>query len=530
MEECVLTSALISPNCGSVCEEGETISMSGTYTGDCRVADFLQIDASGGGCELSYQYGDMQGVSSTVSGGGMDGGTFVASWTVPEVTQACSGKTVSAIGTGLYDGGPPGTGNQIWYTESVSGSFTFEIIDSEITVASSPILGSGYAEVDSNPIITAQTFSWTPSSTHTLSANSPVVCSRGCPIPCNNDCQEVFVSWSDGEAQEHDITIPSTPTIYSASYQKQYYLNMEDTPSGRGRVLPSDGWINDLESVSISAIADPGYGFMSWSGSGLGSYSGSLNPAPITMNGAITQTANFAIDECDSINDVRCDDGNVCTIDSCDRPADPDSVCINDAGAADGLVCGTSACPGDSCTDSILSHYDDATCDLVCSGGSCELSCTCPETLIDCSQAGNWDGDSVQCNCDCPDYSTLFFDVDESEAENNCADGMDNDCDGKTDSDDFNCPLNTMNFAGNLFYSTGLPVVNSLVRVIIRNETFNYEKMGYNETDETGHFSVTVHNIRTNMMDSDFDLAIYVVGEVEAIYECHYDRQSGLCS
>jgi hypothetical protein len=105
----------------------------------------------------------------------------------------------------------------------------------------------------------------------------------------------------------------------------------------------------------------------------------------------------------------------------------------------------------------------------------------------------------------------------------------DNDCDGFMDDDDPDCPRNSMNFTGNLTYSTGLPVSNSLIRVTIRNETLGYQKFGYNETDVKGQFFVTIHNIRSDVMNSDFDLSIYVVGEVEAIYECHYDRSIEFC-
>ena len=47
-------------------------------------------------------------------------------------------------------------------------------------------------------------------------------------------------------------------------------------------------------SVSITATASSGYAFTSWSGSGTGSYTGTANPATITMNSAITETANYA--------------------------------------------------------------------------------------------------------------------------------------------------------------------------------------------------------------------------------------------
>ena len=69
-----------------------------------------------------------------------------------------------------------------------------------------------------------------------------------------------------------------------------------------------------------------------------------------------------------------------------------------------------------------------------------------------------------------------------------------------------------------------------LIKITIKNDTYNYEKTGYNETDGTGFFLIIISNIPSYIMNSDFDLSIYVIGEVEAIYECHYDRQSGLCS
>jgi hypothetical protein len=111
---------------------------------------------------------------------------------------------------------------------------------------------------------------------------------------------------------------------------------------------------------------------------------------------------------------------------------------------------------------------------------------------------------------------------------NTCNDGKDNDCDGLIDSQEPDCPENSMNFTGNLTYSNGLPVANSLIRVIVNNTAFNFEKSAYNQTDSNGHFFVKVTNLPYFMRNSDFDLSIYVVGEVEAIYQCHYDSSPGV--
>jgi hypothetical protein len=195
------------------------------------------------------------------------------------------------------------------------------------------------------------------------------------------------------------------------------------------------------------------------------------------------------------------------------------------------------------CVGDIFWSYDDCT--YYCDQGGCAACycgindlesgfddvCDCQLERPDCSQAGNWDGDSVECNCNCNDYDIL-----ESVDNDNCWDEKDNDCDGKTDSEDFDCPLNVMNFTGTLSYRQDTNAAQQtaggiLVKVTIKNETLGYEKSGQSKTDNTGKFFVTVHNIKSNMMNAEgFDLSIYVSGEVEAVYTCHYSKSTGRCT
>ena len=80
------------------------------------------------------------------------------------------------------------------------------------TITSSPT-GSGYVTVDGVAVKTPYTCPWVIGSTHTIAAVSPVGCGTG--------CQYVFTGWSDGGAQSHIVTVPSTPTTYTATFQKQ---------------------------------------------------------------------------------------------------------------------------------------------------------------------------------------------------------------------------------------------------------------------------------------------------------------------
>jgi uncharacterized repeat protein (TIGR02543 family) len=155
-----------------------------------------------------------------------------------------------------------------------------------ITVTSSPT-GPGYVTVDGSQVTTPYTLSWTVGSTHTLSAQSLVTCGSG--------CQYEWQNWSNGGSQSQTITVPSTPTTYTATFQQQYQLTMQVNPSGAATATPAIGqsWQNAGASVSIQATPISGYTFQSWSGVGSGSYSGTSNLASATMSGAITETANM---------------------------------------------------------------------------------------------------------------------------------------------------------------------------------------------------------------------------------------------
>jgi hypothetical protein len=154
-----------------------------------------------------------------------------------------------------------------------------------ITIATSP---SGLGMTADGASYTApQTFIWTPGSSHTIGVSSPQTGGSG--------VQYVFSSWSDGGAQTHSITVPSSNTTYTASFSTQYLLTTAVNPSGAGSVNPncSGGgcWYNSGATVSLQATPNSGYIFSSWTGT-VGS---SANPLNLTMDGPKSETANFTI-------------------------------------------------------------------------------------------------------------------------------------------------------------------------------------------------------------------------------------------
>jgi hypothetical protein len=162
-----------------------------------------------------------------------------------------------------------------------SANFSFNFMVS-VMVQPSPA-GRSFT-VDGTAYTTGQAFTWTQGSNHTIATSSPQSGGTG--------VQYAWSSWSDGGALSHIIT-PTSNTAYTASFTTQYYLTM--SAGAGGTAAPGSGWTNSGASVSISATASNGYAFSGWTGSGSGSYSGNDNPAAITMNGPITETAGFAI-------------------------------------------------------------------------------------------------------------------------------------------------------------------------------------------------------------------------------------------
>ena len=136
--------------------------------------------------------------------------------------------------------------------------------------------------VDGTTYSSIQTFSWASGSNHTIATTSPQSGGTG--------VQYLWTRWSDNGAISHTVS-PTTNTTYNATFTTQYFLTM--TAGSGGTVTPASGWQNAGKNITIRARANRGFHFFNWTGSGTGSFTGTNNPASITMGGAITETATF---------------------------------------------------------------------------------------------------------------------------------------------------------------------------------------------------------------------------------------------
>ncbi|SPE60417.1 conserved exported hypothetical protein [Verrucomicrobia bacterium] len=124
---------------------------------------------------------------------------------------------------------------------------------------------------------------WVFGSPHTISA--PAVQAGGPGV------QYVWNSWSDAGPLTHSVSFRTEARV-AASFQTQYFLDL--TTTNGGAINPPSGYYNAGSNVTLTASPALGDTFLGWTGSGPGSFTGTNNPATVTMSGPLSETASFA--------------------------------------------------------------------------------------------------------------------------------------------------------------------------------------------------------------------------------------------
>jgi len=243
----------------------------------------LSVNTTGtvtGTYKVQYQVS----VSISPLGGGSVGG---AGWYDSGSQCSLTATPASNYRFSHWSGDGTGSDNPLILTVNITKNVVANFVQTaQITVTSNPT-GSGFVKVDDSSITTPQTYTWDVGSQHALEALSSVSGGAG--------TRYVWTSWSGGGAQTQTYIVPVSSETITATYQIEYQLTMQVNPLGSGSTTPPEGssWHVSGTVVNIEAFSASGYIFSSWTGSGSGSYSGTNNPASITMNGPIAETANF---------------------------------------------------------------------------------------------------------------------------------------------------------------------------------------------------------------------------------------------
>ncbi len=241
------------------------------YTATFTTQYYLTMSAGSGG-------------TVSPSSGWKSSGTTVSITATPTNNTSVSYTFSSWTGSGT--GSYSGTNNPASITMSGPITETPAFTQNPVNITVQTSLAGLSFTVDGTNYSAAQTFSWTPGSSHTIATTSPQSGAVG--------VRYVWSNWSGGGTISHTVA-PTKNTIYTATFTTQYYLTM--SAGTGGTVSPSSGWKNSGTIVSITATptnnTSVSYTFSSWTGSGTGSYSGTNNPASITMSGPIMETAAF---------------------------------------------------------------------------------------------------------------------------------------------------------------------------------------------------------------------------------------------
>jgi hypothetical protein len=235
-------------------------------------------------------------VGTTVT---VSGSNFVPSSTITitynGIQQTTSPPTVTSTNTGSFTATftvpatSNGGSNTVTATDasSNSASATFTATATSITITSSPT-GSNLLNIDGNTTTTPAILNWAVASTHILQALSPATGPAG--------TQYVWTGWSNGGAQNQTYTVPGSSATVTASYKTQYWLTVNN--GGHGTVSGQDWYdVGNTASFSITPTNILGTGtryiFTGWTGTGVGSYTGSASSNSVTMSNPITETANW---------------------------------------------------------------------------------------------------------------------------------------------------------------------------------------------------------------------------------------------
>jgi uncharacterized protein (TIGR03437 family) len=200
-------------------------------------------------------------------------------------TLSAASAATNASGVASVTATANGTAGAFNATASVAGlpgtaTFALTNVTMNVTVQTSPAGLTFW--VDGAKCTGAQAFTFTPGSTHTLSVSSPIATVAG--------TQLAFSAWSDGQAMTHTITVPSTPTTYTASFTTQYLLTTGASPIGAGSVTPASGYFNAGSTVALHASPSGGSIFHAWSGPVAATGSPDTT---VAMTGPLSVTASF---------------------------------------------------------------------------------------------------------------------------------------------------------------------------------------------------------------------------------------------
>ncbi|HLJ46478.1 MAG TPA: BACON domain-containing carbohydrate-binding protein [Bryobacteraceae bacterium] len=251
-----------------------TVNTPVTLTASFTALTTINVQTSPPGLQFTIDGGTAQNAPQTVS---LTVGTHTLA---VAASQATTGGVVYQF-LGWADG-PTSASRSITATSTPATFIANFLPQAPLTITTNPA-GLQFT-IDGGAPQTAPTVLSLPPGLHTMAVAGVQTPSTG--------TRDIFTSWSDGGAASHTITVGSLPAAYTANFETQYQLTTAGSPAAGGSVSPASGGFFDTGTVvNLTAIANNGFLFTSWSGPVAAANSATTT---VTMNAPTTVTANFS--------------------------------------------------------------------------------------------------------------------------------------------------------------------------------------------------------------------------------------------
>ncbi len=257
----------------------------------------------------------LQGNTFTVTAAGTVTATYATQYKVTftesGLTSDAGSNTVLTLGSNTYTYSSfsgdsltawENSGATYTWSTTVAGLTNEQFITSTNTGTISSASSGDSTAYTKQYYLTVNSSYGSPTGQNWYNAGSTASFSVTTPVSGGTGIQYTFTSWGgsgtgsySGTSSSQSVTM-NNPIKETASWQTQYCLTVNEN---FGTVSPSSGWVNASSTLNITATSpSPGSGeqyvFNGWTGTGSGSYSGVDNPASITMNAPINETASWA--------------------------------------------------------------------------------------------------------------------------------------------------------------------------------------------------------------------------------------------
>jgi hypothetical protein len=150
-----------------------------------------------------------------------------------------------------------------------------------VTVGSNP--AGRQVIVDGVTVTAPASFQWTAGTAHTVSA----------PNSTSGTTRYLFKTWSDGGAQTHTVTAPSSSWTVTANFQKQHKVSAVSSNTSLGTVsnspMASDTFYNEGTPVMVSAVSGTSACLTGWTGV----TAPASSPIAVTVNQPYSIVGNF---------------------------------------------------------------------------------------------------------------------------------------------------------------------------------------------------------------------------------------------